>query len=53
MCRSLLVSKRTEKEISVNPLFLVALTIGLISLAAAVGIYVYFRHKYKDKLHLG
>ncbi len=35
-----------------DALFVVALTIGLIAVAAAGGIYVHFRHKYKDKLHV-
>lgn len=35
-----------------DALFVVALTIGLVALVAAGGIYVHFRHKFKDKLHL-
>lgn len=34
-----------------DALFVVALAIGLIAIAAAGGIYVYFKHKYKEKLH--
>lgn len=30
-------------------LFVVPLAIGLIAIAAAGGLYVYFKHKYKDK----
>lgn len=36
-----------------NALFVVALTIGMLAIAAAGGIYLHFKRKFKDSHHQG